>query len=192
MHQKMTVIGTEVRIERRGRPEEIHAFATAEEADGRARIVDEGLSWVGTPFRNCADIKGRQGGIDCAMLLVRCYVDTGRLAPFDPRVNDEGERVGYPADWMLHRSEERFLGWIEDKLGAHRVDAPRLADVLVYYYGRCYSHGAIMINSEEVVHAYGPARVCLVTRMCSIKLGRATLRGVEFERPRFAFDVWGR
>jgi hypothetical protein len=32
---------------------------------------------------NCTDLKGV--GVDCGMLIVRVFVDTGLCAPFDPR-----------------------------------------------------------------------------------------------------------
>ena len=49
----------------------------------REKIVAEARSWIGTPYHNCADIKGV--GVDCGMLLVRVYVDTGVVPPFDHR-----------------------------------------------------------------------------------------------------------
>ncbi|MGB8366358.1 MAG: hypothetical protein ACLQUZ_05430 [Rhizomicrobium sp.] len=159
-----------------------HVFATPEEAAGRAAIVREGLSWVGTPFRDCADIKGPDGAVDCAMLLVRCYVDTGRLAPFDPRP--------YPARWHLHKSRERFLEWVEDKLGGQRVESPRLGDVVIWQFGRCFSHGAILINSEEVVHAYSHARMCLTSRLDEHPLCYVALNSREWPRPVRYYDVW--
>ena len=41
----------------------------------REKIVAEARSWIGTPYHNCADIKGV--GVDCGMLLVRVFVDLG-------------------------------------------------------------------------------------------------------------------
>jgi cell wall-associated NlpC family hydrolase len=161
---------------------EHHTFATEEEAVGRAAIVREALSWVGTPFVDCGDVKGPNGAVDCAMLLVRCYVDTGRLAPFDPRP--------YAPRHMLHSSEQRFLGWVEDRVGGKRVDQPRPGDVVIWQFGRCFSHGAILINSEEVVHAYAPARACLISRLDEHPLRFAPMRGREVPRPVRFYDVW--
>jgi cell wall-associated NlpC family hydrolase len=56
---------------------------TLHEIDQRARVVKEAVGWLGTPYRHQADIKG--AGVDCGMLLVRVFVDTGLVAPFDPR-----------------------------------------------------------------------------------------------------------
>lgn len=136
---------------------EEHAFDSPEAAARAVRVVSEGMSWIGTPFRDCADIKGKSGGVDCAMLLVRTFVDTGVLKPFDPRP--------YPPQWHMSHSEERFLGWIEERLGGVRVDRPRLGDVVVYHFGRCYSHGALVINSREIVHAHAKSALCHVSLM---------------------------
>ncbi len=75
------------------------------EAEQRAAVVAEARSWIGTRYHNCADVKG--AGVDCGMLLVRVFVDTGLCQPFDPRP--------YPPDWHLHRSEERYLGFLFDR-----------------------------------------------------------------------------
>ncbi len=84
------------------------------------------------------------------MLLVRVFVDTGLCEPFDPRP--------YPPDWHLHRSAERYLSFIFDR--GHEVETPRPGDVAVYRFGRCYSHGGIIVGATPItlVHAYGPAR----------------------------------
>ena len=92
------------------------------ESGQRAAIVAEARSWIGTPYHNCADIKG--AGVDCGMLLVRVFVDAGLCPPFDPRP--------YPIDWHLHRSEERYLGFIFDR-GSEVAD-PQPGDVMVLRY----------------------------------------------------------
>jgi hypothetical protein len=58
------------------------------------------------------------------------------------------------AGWMLHHSEERFLGWIQDTLDAREVAAPRLGDVPVWKVGRCFSHCGIVVNSTEAIHSF--------------------------------------
>lgn len=115
----------------------------------RANVVREARSWLGTPYHNCADIKGV--GVDCGMLIVRVFVDTGVAAPFDPRP--------YSPDWHLHRGEEKYLGFVLDR--AHEVEIiPKPGDVAVFKYGRCFSHGGIVTKAAPltIVHAYHPAR----------------------------------
>lgn len=177
--------------------------ASANEAEQRAAIVAAARSWIGTPYHNCADVKGV--GVDCGMLLVRVFVDTGLCEPFDPRP--------YPPDWHLHRSEEKYLGFVFDR--AHEVfpdqapsaagcdrastpvngllPAPREAlkkvqpgDVAVFRFGRCYSHGGIVVDTEplSIVHAFVQARCVLEERMRESAVLNEPQRA-----PRF-FSLW--
>ena len=120
----------------------------ANEESERAAIVAEARKWIGTPYHNCADVRG--AGVDCGMLIVRCFCDTGLVPPFDPRP--------YPPDWHLHRSEERYLGFVFDR--TKEVSEPQPGDVVVFRYGRCYSHGGIVTAASplSLVHAFQPAR----------------------------------
>jgi cell wall-associated NlpC family hydrolase len=115
----------------------------------RAAVVAEARSWLGTPYHNCADIKG--AGVDCGMLLVRVFVDTGLIPPFDPRP--------YPIDWHLHRDHERYLGFVFDR-GFGEVAEAQPGDIWVLRYGRCYSHGGIVVRAAplRIIHAFHPAR----------------------------------
>ncbi|MGC1108531.1 MAG: hypothetical protein WA870_01535 [Methylovirgula sp.] len=144
------------------------------EADERARVVAEARRWIGTPYHNCADILG--AGVDCGMLIVRVFVDTGLCAAFDPRP--------YPADWHLHRGQERYLGFIFDHCA--EVDAPAPGDVVVFRYGRCYSHGGIVTNPSPLsfVHAVWPAKIVIEE-----ELGR-NVQLADPERARRFFSYW--
>ena len=161
---------------------ERHAFGSVREARARAAFVNEALTWVGTPFRDCADKKGPQGAVDCAMLLTRSAVDAGLLAPFDPRP--------YSPRWHLHRSEEKFINWIVGHFGAREVESPRIGDVAVWYFGRCFSHGGILINSEEVVHAYYAESITLVSRRDTPMLASIPVFGSSTPRPVRYSDFW--
>lgn len=145
------------------------------EAAGRAAVVAEARSWIGTPYHNCADIKGT--GVDCGMLLVRVFVDSGLCPPFDPRP--------YPVDWHLHRSEERYLGFVFER--AREVKAPRPGDIMVFRYGRCYSHGGVVTKEQPltIVHAYHPAR-CVLEE----EIGHNSVLWEAARKPRF-FSLWG-
>jgi len=152
-----------------------------DEAQGRADFVAEALSWIGTPFVNCADVKGPKGGVDCAMLLVRAAVDTGLIAPFDPRP--------YSPDWMKHRSEEKFLDVLA-RLGAVEVESPRVGDVLVWKVARTFAHGAVLINPRQVVHAYADARCVLVSDLTDPLLNFLPVSFGRIPRPVRYFDLW--
>jgi cell wall-associated NlpC family hydrolase len=117
----------------------------------RLAVVAEARRWLATPYHHAADVLG--SGVDCAMLLVRVFVDLGLTPPFDPRP--------YTKDWMLHRDDERYLGFVTEhgSIVAH----PEAGDVILFHVGRCYAHGGIVtkFNPLTIIHAYAPAR-CVV------------------------------
>jgi cell wall-associated NlpC family hydrolase len=146
------------------------------ESEARAKIVAEARSWLATPYHHCADVKGV--GVDCGMLIVRVFVDAGLCPPFDPRP--------YSPQWHLHRSEEIYLGFIGDHCA--EVIEPQQGDVVVFKYGRCYSHGGIVTQSSPLtlVHAYQPrGRVSEEPLSHNAKLSNPR------HAPRF-FDFWQR
>ncbi len=122
-----------------------------QEQEQRAAVVAEARRWIGTHYHHAADVRG--AGIDCGMLIVRVFVDTGLCAPFDPRP--------YAPDWHLHRSEERYLGFVFDRCS--EIEDPQAGDIIVFRYGRCYSHGGIITLARPLtfVHAYLPAHCVL-------------------------------
>lgn len=180
--QSVQVDGERVLVSPVYGPAEEHVFATGAEARGRAAIVREALSWIGTPFLDCADVKGPKGGVDCAMLCTRVFVDTGRLAPFDPRP--------YSPDLMRHSPEEKCLEWVQDKLGAKEVENPRLGDVSVWHFGQCHSHFGIVINSREIVNAYKRARIVMAVPTDTDLLKFIYTHTGRIPRPVKHFDVW--
>lgn len=107
----------------------------------RESVIAEALTWEKTPFHSMARVKG--AGVDCAQFLIVVYATVGLIEDFDPGY--------YPADWALHKDEERYLGWVE-KL-AKPVDAPLPADIAVWKFGRTFSHAAIVVDWPKIIHA---------------------------------------
>jgi cell wall-associated NlpC family hydrolase len=140
----------------------------------RQAVVAEARKWVGTPYHPCGDSLGV--GVDCGMLLVRVFVDTGLSAPIDPRP--------YSQEWHLHRSEEKYLGFVTPF--AAEVDTVGLGDIVVFKYGRCYAHGAIVtaISPLWIVHAFSPLR-----RVVEEKLRDNAMLMDPTRMPRF-FSHW--
>lgn len=112
------------------------------EADVRARVIAEARSWVGTSYHHQARVKGV--GVDCAQLLIAVYAAVGLIEEFSPGM--------YAMDWALNRDDERFLGFVQRF--ARETDRPLPGDVLVFRYFRCFSHGAIVVDDERMIHAY--------------------------------------
>lgn len=116
------------------------------------QAVAEALGWVGTPYHPHARLKGV--GVDCAQLLIGVYSNVGAI----PAV-DVGE---YSTQWHLHRSEELFQEWVE--LFADRVSADdvRPGDVVLFRFGRTFSHGGIVIEWPTIVHAWLRSRAVVM------------------------------
>lgn len=117
----------------------------------RKQIVDEALTWVGTPYHHQGRLKCV--GVDCAMILCEVYETVGLIPHVDP--------TPYPIDFMMHNSDEKYLSWLMKygssvtSLTSHDQshDGPQPGDIALYRFGRCISHAAIVIGWPMVVHA---------------------------------------
>ncbi len=107
-------------------------------------ILAEAESWILTPFHHRACIKGV--GVDCAHFLIGVFSNVGMGGPPGQQVEE------YPPDWHFHRSEERFLAYI--KKYCREVKSPKPGDIAMFRFGRCASHGAIVVEWPRVIHAY--------------------------------------
>jgi cell wall-associated NlpC family hydrolase len=113
------------------------------EAVARERVISTALSWLGTPYHHHARVKG--AGVDCGQFVAAVFEEAGVIPSLVP---DD-----YPHDWHLHRSEERYLGYVSRY--ARPNEGPRLpGDIALYQYGRCISHGAIVVAWPQIIHAY--------------------------------------
>lgn len=118
-------------------------------------VIAAGRSWIGTPYHHMARVKGH--GVDCAKVIIAAFVEAGVNEDFDPGF--------YTPDWHLHRSEEKYLSFMEKYLV--RIDeewdeapfqdragwnAPP-ASVVVVRLGRTFSHSALVTDWPNVIHA---------------------------------------
>lgn len=139
------------------------------EQQQRLRVIQEAHSWLGTPYHHMGCVKGV--GVDCAMILVDVYHRAGVIPAIDPRP--------YPPDWHKHRDVERYLGWLEQY--GTVTDAPQPGDVAVWRFGRVFSHGAIIVGDNQIIHSY-LRQGCVLARMDEHMLAK---RPVQF------FTLWG-
>lgn len=164
-----------------------NAVRAATEPEQRAAIVAAARTWLGTPYHHAADVRG--GGVDCGMIFVRCFVDSGLLPSFDPRP--------YPADWMMHRDDERYLDLVR-RFAARELDlaleTPQPGDVVVFQHGRTFSHGGLVTGAPGtlsgwpwILHAYAPAKRVEEIDVTGTPLTRRKGGGA---RPRRAFSYW--
>lgn len=109
---------------------------------GRNKIVEIALTWLRTPYQHCACIKGV--GVDCAQLLAGVYRE------FDPSVAIALPQ--YSPQWHMNHSDENFIAELT-KHSKEITGPPLPSDIAMWKFGRCFSHGAIVIKWPLVIHA---------------------------------------
>ena len=115
----------------------------SDEVEARQRVVEIARSFLGTKYHHLGRVKGV--GVDCATLLAEVYEEAGLI----PHV----ELPYYSPQWHLHRDAERYLSFVTEY--ASEVPGPPLpGDVVLWRFGRTFSHGAIVIEWPMIIHAY--------------------------------------
>lgn len=142
------------------------------EQEARVAVVSEAITWINTPWRHQGNLRGV--GVDCGHFMMAPYVACGIIEPVDPG--------NYSRHWNLHRTDEVYLGFVQQ----HTREIARAeigpGDVFLCRYGLTYSHGGIIIDPPRVLHAY--VRQGVVEADLSEAL-------IADHAPRF-FSPWGR
>lgn len=149
------------------------------EAELRATLISEALSWVGTPYRQLGATKGVS--VDCSMLLVRVLIDAGIVEEFDPRP--------YPPAWFLHRADERYIDWLSTV--AVEVIRPRPGDIVAMRMGRAFAHSGFIVHDDHLVHAFADEGYCNMTPLKHPLIEYADRYG-RITRPKRYFDVFAK
>lgn len=105
-------------------------------------IVTEALTWLGTPYHHQGRVKGV--GVDCATLLCEVYEAVRLIDHYDPGP--------YPPDWHMHQMWQRYLEHIQKF--CDQVDDPQPGDIVLYHFGKCISHAAIVVEWPTIIHSY--------------------------------------
>ncbi len=147
------------------------------EQEERDRVVKEALSFIGTPYRECARLKG--GGVDCLTLVAECFVRTGLI--------EEIDIPPYNPQWHLHRDKELYIeGLLEYTREIFTL--PQAGDIAMWKFARTFSHGALVLDWPEVIHSLKdtPVHQENAERCSLLKFDTKGLRPVRF------FSFWGR
>ena len=119
------------------------------ETEHRQAVVAEARSWVSTPYHSRARIKGV--GVDCVQIIAAVYEACGVLPPID---------VGkYSDQWHLHSDVPLYEDGVKAN-GGRQIEAPQVGDLVLYFQGKQFAHGAIVTVASplRIVHAFAPAR----------------------------------
>jgi NlpC/P60 family putative phage cell wall peptidase len=110
----------------------------------RAAVVKEAREWIGTPYHNHARLKGI--GCDCLTFVVEVYERTKTIPPYNiPHYNPS---------FHLHHSEELYLTGVLAYCNEIEEAAVQPGDLVLFKFGRVYSHGALVIAWPNVAHAF--------------------------------------
>lgn len=115
----------------------------------RAKVVAEAKTWLRTPYHHGAKLKGV--GVDCAFFVKEVFETAGLEAPIPV--------APYSAQWFLHKDEELYLAAVKDRADEIAEKDALPADIVLYRFGRCFAHGAIIIDPgfPSIIHAYKQA-----------------------------------
>ncbi|MBV8133674.1 MAG: hydrolase [Alphaproteobacteria bacterium] len=114
----------------------------------RLLVIEEARGWLGTPYHHMGRVKG--AGTDCLMMLAEIY-EAADVVP-------EIEVPFYSPDWHLHRDAERYLEGMM-QYACEIEGPPQPGDIALFKFGRCFAHGAIVIEWPRVIHAWYNAGV---------------------------------
>ena len=121
----------------------------------RARIVAEARSWIATPYRHQASLRGV--GCDCLGLVRGLWRDL---------IGPEPEQPGpYAPDWAEASGSESLAQAGARYFEPVRLDAFAAGDVLLFRWrdGVPAKHLAIATSHASMIHAHDGACVCEVS-----------------------------
>ena len=113
----------------------------------RAELLREAESWIGTPWRHQARLKGV--GADCVGFVYGVYVGTGGTVESEPPTD-------YPATWHHWNKAERLYA---EALAAGLVEKPKdellPGDVILFRFRKGpAAHMGIMAEDGLFLHSY--------------------------------------
>ena len=120
----------------------------------RNDIAEEAESWLKTPYLHQAMIKGKDGGVDCAMLIAGVAINLG--------IMDESIKKdipAYPMDWHFHNDVPLMTDIMEifgcKKRKIKSLASLNIGDIVTFKLGRVPSHLGIYVGDNFFIHAYG-------------------------------------
>ena len=142
----------------------------------RLRVLQVARTYLGTPFHDQQRVKG--AGIDCAYLIASVFEEAGLIEHID---------IGYYSpQFFLHHSEEKYLSFVLPRAVEIEQEEAKAADLVVFKVGRCFAHGALILEEgwPSILHAYKPEGIVTIGRGDVGELG-------ERERRFFRYSGWG-
>ena len=133
----------------------------------KAKLLQVARSWIGTPFRKGASIKG--AGVDCVNLAASIYTESGFYV--------SRSFPGYSLDEGSHSTKSKIETWL--KLSADRFEEVvdfGIGDLLVFKMGFVTHHVGVMITNSTFINAmkgYGVVELNIEDRTWARRLQSA-------------------
>jgi cell wall-associated NlpC family hydrolase len=132
-----------------------------DKAERLTALRDEAESWLGTPFRAYACVKGEQGGTDCVRLAYGVLSAIG--------VIPQGKEFPtYSMDFTLHSKHSPIIDFIDTELTAYFEKLPpetiiKPGDLLGFKIGKAVHHLSIVVDQEVMLQSVKPIGTRLVS-----------------------------
>lgn len=127
--------------------------------ESQSAFIAESRSWLGTPFRENAAIKGAEGGVDCVRFASAVHTACGACEG----IVLETLPVEWVRRWHEHHAESRLVDFFNQPSVRARLkkieDGPRMVgDLVALRFDRCVHHVALWCG-HELIHVNSSAGV---------------------------------
>lgn len=122
----------------------------------RNKIIEEALTWDGTPYHHQACVKGI--GVDCAQFMAG-IAKSLNLIPANAKLPTD-----YSPQWHLHNREEKLVEQLL-AFGCVQIDIAdtKPGDIIGFKIGRAVGHLGLMLNNNQFIHSQNLIVPCRVT-----------------------------
>jgi hypothetical protein len=155
-----------------------------DEEAGRAAIVREAESWLGTAFHHRGRVKatrdapGRivdKGGVDCAQSIY--FIVRAAVPERVPAIASAD--AAYAFQWNLRKgAEESYLAAVLDHACEIALERVKPADLCLFRFAHAWAHGAIVMPPgwPAIAHANAFAGLFMLDRADQGRLARRPVR----------------
>jgi hypothetical protein len=115
-------------------------------------------------------------------IIAETYAEAGLIAPV--------KLPHYSPDFFKHRSAELYLQGVLQYTA--EVETANPGDIVLWKYGRCFSHGAIVTDWPNIIHAH-VGRCCMLESIDAATWLKYTGEKTPVQlRPMKIFSFWAK
>ena len=121
----------------------------------RDKVIKEAKSWINTPHVHYTLQKGI--GADCGLFIIGVYSNIGLINKEMPEY--------YPEDWAFHKPiGDMFESIVQRYCKEVTKEEIKSGDLILYQFGKCLSHGSILLPDNYIIHSEKPIGVTVSNR----------------------------